>query len=142
MTTKLKKSLLLFLAPPLLFSVSRLHNSLNPDRDKLEPHFVQVWLVQSWNMAYNISVKFKDFPDRWRWVQRGIELLRDDGLRYNPNETLIYRELAWFFQHKMGANLDDANMYYKQQWANDMAVVFGKAKPNLDELIHPTTADA
>src|SRR6266851_5260265 len=33
---------------------------------KLEPHFVQVWLVQSWNMAYNISVKFKDFPDRWR----------------------------------------------------------------------------
>src|SRR2546421_12661264 len=25
---------------------------------KLEPHFVQVWLVQAWNMAYNISVKF------------------------------------------------------------------------------------
>src|SRR5246127_4526746 len=36
---------------------------------KLEPHFVQVWLVQAWNMAYNISVKFKDFPDRWRWLQ-------------------------------------------------------------------------
>ena len=43
-----------------------------------------------------------------------------------PNEMLIYRELAWFFQHKMGQNLDDANMYYKQQWANEMAVVFGK----------------
>ena len=27
---------------------------------KLEPHFVQVWLVQAWNMAYNISVKFKE----------------------------------------------------------------------------------
>jgi hypothetical protein len=83
----------------------------------LEPHFTQVWLFQAWNMAYNISVKFKDFPDRWRWVERGIELLRDDGLRYNPNDVLIYRELAWFFQHKMGQNLDDANMYYKQQWA-------------------------
>src|SRR5215468_1452542 len=93
---------------------------------KLEPHYVQVWLVQAWNMAYNISVKFKDFPDRWRWVERGINLLRDDGLRFNPNETLIYRELAWFFQHKMGQNLDDANMYYKQEWANEMAVVFGK----------------
>src|SRR5271157_4633319 len=60
---------------------------------KLEPNFVQVWLVQAWNMAYNISVKFKEtapgeFPDRWRWVKRGIELLRDDGLRFNPNETL------------------------------------------------------
>jgi hypothetical protein len=108
---------------------------------KLEPHFVQVWLVQAWNMAYNISVKFKDFPDRWRWVNRGLELLRDDGLRYNPNETLIYRELAWFFQHKMGANMDDANMYYKQQWANEMAEVFGKKTPDLDELIHPQTDD-
>jgi len=108
---------------------------------KLEPHFVQVWLVQAWNMAYNISVKFKDWPDRWRWVSRGIELLRDEGLKYNPNETLIYRELAWFFQHKMGQNLDDASVYYKQQWANEMAVVFAKQTPNLDELIHPQTAD-
>src|SRR5213592_5255330 len=72
---------------------------------KLEPHFVQVWLVQAWNMAYNISVKFKDYPDRWRWVERGIQLLRDDGLRYNKNEMLIYRELGWFFQHKLGQNL-------------------------------------
>src|SRR5436189_2357353 len=77
---------------------------------KLEPHFVQVWLVQGWNMAYNISVKFKDFPDRWRWVKRGIELLRDEGLHYNPNEILIYRELGWFFQHKLGQDLDDAIM--------------------------------
>jgi len=108
---------------------------------KLEPHFVHVWLVQSWNMAYNISVKFKDYPDRWRWVERGIELLRDDGLRYNPNETLIYRELAWFFQHKMGANLDDAHMYYKQEWLAEMSNVFGKKKPDLDELINPQTDD-
>jgi len=115
---------------------------------KLEPHFVQVWLVQAWNMAYNISVKFKEnepgvYSDRWRWVHRGIKLLRDDGLRYNPNETLIYRELAWFFQHKMGANLDDANMYYKQEWLKEMARVFGKVRaPNLDELVNPQTDDA
>src|SRR6266480_758145 len=108
---------------------------------KLEPHFVQVWLVQAWNMAYNISVKFKDYPDRWRWVKRGLELLRDEGLRYNPNEILIYRELAWFFQHKMGQNLDDASMYYKQQWANEMAAVFDKKRPDLEELIHPQTDD-
>jgi hypothetical protein len=108
---------------------------------KLEPNFVQVWLVQAWNMAYNISVKFKDYSDRWRWVERGIILLRDDGLRYNPNETLIYRELAWFFQHKLGQNLDDGNMYYKQQWLKQMVDVFGKGTPNLDELINPQTED-
>jgi hypothetical protein len=108
---------------------------------KLEPHFTQVWLVQSWNMAYNISVKFKDASDRWRWVQRGIELLRDDGLRFNPDDVLIHRELAWFFQHKMGANLDDAHMYYKQMWANEMTKALGKEKPNWDELINPKTEE-
>src|SRR5271163_2519468 len=64
----------------------------------LEPHFSQVWVFQAWNMAYNISVKFKDFPDRWRWVENGISLLRDNGLKYNPNDVLIYQQLAWFFQ--------------------------------------------
>src|SRR5882672_8748514 len=106
---------------------------------KLEPHFTQVWLVQSWNMAYNISVKFKDAPDRWRWVQRGIELLRDDGLRYNPDDVLIHRELAWFYQHKMGANLDDAHLYYKQAWAFEMNKVLGIGKPDWDDLINPKT---
>ena len=109
---------------------------------QLEPSFTQVWLFQAWNMAYNISVKFKDFPDRWRWVERGIELLRDEGLRYNPNDTLQYRELAWFFQHKMGQNLDDANFYYKQQWAAEMAPLFGPRGTNFSELLNPTTAEA
>src|SRR5271170_6039860 len=79
----------------------------------LEPHFTQVWVFQGWNMAYNISVKFKDFPDRWRWVYNGISLLRDKGLYYNPDDILIHQQLAWIFQHKMGQSLDDANVYYK-----------------------------
>jgi hypothetical protein len=114
---------------------------------KLEPTFTQVWVFQGWNMAYNISVKFKengpgDYSDRWRWVERGIELLRDDGLRYNPNDILIHRELAWFFQHKMGANLDDANMYYKSEWAREMAPFFGANGTNFTELLSPQNTNA
>jgi hypothetical protein len=108
---------------------------------KLEPHFAQVWAFEAWNMAWNISVKFKDFPDRWRWVQRGIELLRDEGLRYNPDNILIHRELAWIFQNKMGASTDDASTYYKTQWAHEMMEIFGRKKLNLDELAHPQTED-
>jgi hypothetical protein len=113
---------------------------------KLEPTFTQVWLFQAWNMAYNISVKFKenapgDYTDRWHWLQRGIELLRDDGLRYNPNSILIYRELGWFFQHKIGQNLDDGNMFYKSQWAGEMRDFFGPNGTNFDRLLHPQTAE-
>lgn len=109
---------------------------------KLEPHFVQVWIVQGWNLAYNISVKFKDYSDRWNWVQRGIALLRDEGLRYNPNEMLLYRELAGFFQHKMGANLDDANMYYKRAWFAEMAQIIRSERPDYAALLDPQTAEA
>jgi hypothetical protein len=109
---------------------------------KLEPTFVQVWIVQAWNMAYNISVKFPDPQDRWRWVQRGIELLRDGGLRYNPKEALLYRELGWFFQHKMGQNLDDGHLVYKYNWAVAMTNVFGGARPNFEELLNPSTPAA
>jgi len=113
---------------------------------KLEPHFVQVWAVQAWNMAYNISVKFKEtefgvYPDRWRWVKAGIELLRDEALKYNPYEPLLYRELAWIFQHKLGHFLDDANIYYKQQWANEMTRIFAMGRPNWDALLHPQTEE-
>jgi hypothetical protein len=109
---------------------------------KLEPTYAAVWVFQGWNMAYNISVKFKDFPDRWRWVEHGIELLRDDGLRYNPNSVDIYRELAWFYQHKMGANVDDANLYYKSEWAAEMKSFFGPNGTNFDLLINPPDAAA
>jgi hypothetical protein len=113
----------------------------------LEPHFAQVWNFQAWNMAYNISVKFKenapgDYSDRWRWVQRGIELVRDRGLRYNPDDVSICQQLGWIFQHKMGQNLDDGNLYYKQQWAEAMTPFFGANGTNFENLVHPQTAEA
>jgi hypothetical protein len=109
---------------------------------KLQPTFTQVWVVQAWNMAYNISVKFSAPADRWRWVQRGIELLRDEGIRYNPTASLMYRELGWFFQHKMGQNMDDAHKFYKASWAKEMTALFGGPRPNFQELRQPTTSEA
>ncbi len=105
---------------------------------KLQPHFTTVWVHQAWNMAYNISIKFQDPRDRWIWVKRAIELLRDEALRYNPNEPLLYRELGWFYQHKMGNFLDDAHNQYKQYWAAEMDTVFATQRPDFKELIQPT----
>jgi hypothetical protein len=106
---------------------------------KLQPHFVTVWYYQAWDMAYNISIKFNDPRDRWQWVMRGIELLRDEGLKYNPDETLLYRELAWIYQHKIGADLDDAHLFFKAAWASEMDQVL--AGTNYLALINPQTDD-
>ncbi|MBC8243424.1 MAG: hypothetical protein H8E20_03435 [Verrucomicrobia bacterium] len=90
---------------------------------KLQPHADHVWRVTAWNMSYNISVKFDGIKTphiRWHWVRRGIELIRDDGLIYNPNSAHLYHELAWHFQHKVGHNLDDAHRFYKMAWCTEM----------------------
>ncbi len=108
---------------------------------KLQPHFTQVWVNQAWNLAYNISVKFPNHMDRWFRVRKGIELIRDDGLRYNPHEVLMYRELAWIFQHKLGAYLDDAHMTYKAEWAAEMHSVLGSGHPDFDAFISPQTPE-
>ncbi|MDE3065988.1 MAG: hypothetical protein KGJ60_00410 [Verrucomicrobiota bacterium] len=113
----------------------------------LEPHFAQVWAFEAWNMAWNISVKFKengpgDYSDRWRWVQAGMRLLRDKALKYNPDNALLYQQLAWIFQSKLGQNMDDADMYYKKEWAEEMTPFFGPHGTNYEQLIHPQTAEA
>lgn len=109
---------------------------------KLQPQLAPVWVHLAWNLVYNISIKFQDPQDRWRWIQAGIELLRDRGLPINPDEPALYRELAWFFQHKIGYFLDDAHMFYKEFWAQEMNQVLKTGHPNFDELINPKTDEA
>ncbi len=92
----------------------------------LEPQFTQVRVLQAWNMAYNISVMMPTDEDRWRWVQNGISLLRDRGLRANPNDRRLFRELGWIFFHKIGSDSDTAAPHYKREWAKQMMTAVGQ----------------
>ena len=79
----------------------------------LDPKASEGWVFNAWNLAYNISVMMNRPEDRWRWVQNGIALLRDEALRFNPRDARLYRELAWMYQHKIGDVMDSAHVYYK-----------------------------
>ncbi|MEQ8771199.1 MAG: hypothetical protein RIB60_11905 [Phycisphaerales bacterium] len=93
---------------------------------QLQPRFPRVWVFHGWNMAYNISVTTQTPEERWRWVNAGIQLLRDEGLRANPNDMLLHKELGWIFLHKIGGYTDDANQYYKRQLAREWQEVLGQ----------------
>lgn len=108
---------------------------------KLYPTFPDIWVHLAWNMSYNISVKFDAVHEKYRWVRRGIEMLRDEGLRYNPNSVAIYRELSWHYQHKLGMNLDDANRYYKTVLAREMQEVFPDGEANVGPLLDPRSPE-
>lgn len=92
---------------------------------KLQPRFTGATTYLAWNMAYNVSVTFSRPEDRWRWVRRGIELIRDEALVYNPGDPQLYRELGWIYQHKLGQEMDNANIYYKWQLAEEIMEVLG-----------------
>ena len=84
---------------------------------KLQPRFPQVWVFHAHNMAYNISVATHTIDERWQWVNEGVRLLREKGLRANPDDLVLHKELAFFFMHKLNGNSDDAHLYYKRKFA-------------------------
>lgn len=92
---------------------------------RLQPRFPQVWAFHAWNMAYNISVTTNTPSERWNWVSQGIDLLRSEGVRHNPTDMVVHKELAWLFLHKVQAFADDAHWFYKLQLAAEWHEILG-----------------
>lgn len=93
---------------------------------RLQPRFPKVWAFHAWNLAYNISVATQTPQERWKWVQAGIRLLRDQGIPANNADLLLHKELAWIFLHKVDGYMDDAHRYYKRALALEWGIVLGK----------------
>ena len=87
----------------------------------LDPHATEAWIYNAWNLAYNVSVMMIRDEDRLRWVRHGIVLLRDEALRFNPRDARLYRELAWFYQNKIGDSLDSSHLAYKFDLVSSLA---------------------
>ncbi|MBN1943138.1 MAG: hypothetical protein JW849_07570 [Phycisphaerae bacterium] len=99
---------------------------------ELQPYFPGVWSFQSWNMAWNISVKMHTREQRWHWIYSGVKLLRDRGIPLNPKSLELYKELAWIFFSKIGGQVDDMHLSYKQRWAGMMQRLLGAPPVDLE----------
>ena len=102
---------------------------------KLQPRFAEVWAFHGHNMAYNISVATHTQEERWEWVNAGIRLVRDQGLRHNPNNLVLHKELAFWFAHKIEGYSDDAHLYYKRQFAREWHFLLGDPPVGHEERI-------
>ena len=103
---------------------------------ELEPRFESVWSYSAWNQAYNISVAFpyNQEKERWRWVQNGLSVIRDRGLKYNPRSYELYRQLSWIYFHKVGGTSDESHRYYKREFAKTLHVILGGPEPDYARL--------
>ena len=102
---------------------------------KLQPRFGPVWTFHGHNMAYNVSVSTSTPEERWEWVRKGLSLVRDEGLRYNPNNILLYRDLSFWLDHKIEGVSDDAHPIYKREFAKEWHELLGEPPRTWDERI-------
>jgi len=113
----------------------------------LEPQFEEIWALHAWNMAYNVSVMMPNETARWRWVQNGIQLLRDRGRSFCPADPQICHELGVIYLHKIGGNSDPAAGFYKRQVALRMIDIIGptgrlgRNERRTSNIEHPTSKE-
>ncbi len=68
---------------------------------KLQPHFLSIWTFQGWNLAYNVSVEWDDPADKYRYIKRGINFLKQ-GVDRNPKSPDLMWDTAWTYYQKVG----------------------------------------
>jgi hypothetical protein len=68
---------------------------------KLQPHFLQIWTYQSWNLAYNVSVEWDAPEDKYEWIKQGIKFVRE-GVSKNQHSPDLISDTAWYYYHKLG----------------------------------------
>jgi hypothetical protein len=83
---------------------------------KLQPNFFSVWDFQAHNLSYNISVEFDDYHDRYAWVIKGIEFLRQ-GIGLNLREPRLLGRMGWFIAQKIGRA--DEKVQYRRLFKAD-----------------------
>lgn len=107
---------------------------------KLQPRFTGATTFLAWNMAYNISITYANPVDKWRWVENGINLLKN-AIKIDISSPELYNELAWLYLNKIGGCSDSSNLYYKNQLALKINKIIGN-NPNWKILAStPNTLD-
>jgi hypothetical protein len=85
---------------------------------KIQPHFINIWSSSvAWNVSYNVSVEFDDYRQRYRWVMKGIDFLKE-GIQYNQNQPRLLWDMGWTISEKIG-KADESKEFRKLFKADD-----------------------
>lgn len=89
---------------------------------KLDPHFIEAYALGAWHLAYNVSVMFHSAEDRQKYIDEGIELLKQ-GIKNNPRSSKLYAEMGFtmYFRklgdwEKAAYYLGEATKYDHEPW--------------------------
>lgn len=93
----------------------RLSATLN-QISNLQPHYENVWEHQAHNLAYNVSVEFDDYRQRYAWVKKGMDYL-SEGVRRNRTAPRLVWYTGWFYGQKLG--MSDEKTQFRELFRDD-----------------------
>ncbi|OYP38387.1 IRE (iron responsive element) [Rhodopirellula sp. MGV] len=93
----------------------RLKASLN-NIALLQPHYDKVWEHQAHNLAYNVSIEFDDYRQRYEMVREGTEFLTR-GVRQNRKAPRLIWYTGWFYGQKIG--MSDEQKQFRRLFSED-----------------------
>ena len=70
----------------------------------LQPHYLNVWRFQGWNLAWNVSSEWDQVEDRYYWVKEGGKFYQQ-GI----NQNITYTELYWDKGNLLGKKIGRAD---------------------------------
>ncbi len=91
-------------------------SAVNEQITKLQPHFIAAWRNQAWNLAYNVSIEWDNYRDRYFWIIKGINFSKE-GVRYNDRSPLMKWETGWIISQKIGRS--DEHTLFRELFRND-----------------------
>ncbi len=101
---------------------------------KIQPNFHKVWDYQAHNMAYNTSVEFDDYEQRYSWVKKGLDLLRK-GRTFNERDHRFTDTLGKYTGQKIGRS--DEKVEFRQLFRHD-----DEYHASLDDIFDRDSYDA
>jgi hypothetical protein len=90
---------------------------------KLQPHFLSICTFQGWNLAYNVSVEWDSPDDKYTWIKKGINFLRE-GVSKNQKKSDLIWDTAWTYYHKLG--MADESIILRRRFFDDQDDEGGK----------------
>ena len=83
---------------------------------KLQPHYVEIWKFQGWNLAFNVSREWDQVADRFYWVKEGIKFMQL-GTKRNQTASVLFHDVGYFMGQKFGAS--DEKKFFRRFFVKD-----------------------
>ena len=83
---------------------------------KLQPHYIEIWKFQGWNLAFNVSREWDQVKDRFFWVKEGIKFLQL-GTTRNETSTALFHNVGDFTGRKFGNS--DEKKFFRKYFTSD-----------------------